>query len=181
MIIITMEDSKFKKIIIILVTALFLLSVFSIGFSAFLYKKITAGNNQGTGQQGQILNNNQSLQPLISQSSQATGFLGFPISKLAKEGDLLKFTMKGHWLLDKDTKFDYINKNDNIQAEIRINTSTVIKTIEFQPSKSGGVQKEETISVNEFNIDSFSSPYLIVFADSAGSLAKEIKVYPKIP
>ncbi len=178
-----------KWIKITAVTGLILALVAIIG-EILIYKKIGGFNGASyvPAQENAQPTTNQIQQNAANESKEtAFGFLGFPISKLVKEGDLSKFKMKGHWLLDKDVKFDYINKTDNIQTEIQLDKNTKIKVFESQIVKNGArTTKEKEISLSDFSIDSFNQPFLVVFPDSVIAspktvLAKEIKVYPKIP
>ena len=179
-----MEDSKFKKIIIVSLVVLFLLSIFSFGSVIFLYKKITSENVSPT----QAVNNqNQSPnveQPINQLAKNATGFLGLPISADKKTpGQTLKtFDIKGHWIFAKNPGFDYVSKTDNEKISVSVYEDT--KILKLAPSKNKGEKPTtQQISFQDFKIDSFTNPYLVIFTESTGTgtpslIAKEIRIFP---
>ncbi|MCR4275597.1 MAG: hypothetical protein NUV83_02480 [Candidatus Wolfebacteria bacterium] len=178
-----MEDSKFKKIIIISLAVLFLLSVFSVGSAIFLYKRITSENVLST----QVVGQNQPpvASELISPfPKNATGFLGLPISADKKTpGQTLKtFDIKGHWIFAKNPGFDYVSKTDSEKINVSVYEDTKILKL-LPPKNKGEKSTTQQISFQDFKIDSFTNPYLVIFTESAEInnlflIAKEIRIFP---
>lgn len=179
-----MEDLKFKKIIIVSLAILFLLSVFSFGSVIFLYKKITSGNISPI----QVVNNqNQSPnaeQPNNQLAKNATGFLGLPIAPAEKvPGQTLKtFNIKGHWIFSENPGFDYVSKTDSEKINVSVYEDTkILKSV--PPKNKGEKPTTQQISFQDFKIDSFTNPYLIIFIEPTGTnipslIAKEIRIFP---
>ncbi len=182
-----MEDSKFKKIIIISLIILFLLSVFSVGSVVFLYKKIALINFSNFSST-QVADQNQPPDMQESQIGQvaknATGFLGLPTgeAKSGVESNLKKFELKGHWIFKDNPGFDYMNKEEKEKVTIIANENTKIYKL-IAPADKNQKPAVQKISFNDFKIESQNNPYLAVFDQSASSsflviLAKEIRIFP---
>jgi len=182
-----MEDPKFKKIIIVSLIVLFLLSVFSFGSVIFLYKKTRSGNvlpTQVVNNQNQSPNAEQPTNQTNQFAKNATGFLGLPTGEVKSETEsyLKKFELKGHWIFKDKPGFDYVSKEEETKVTIIVNENTKILKMITPVDKSQKPTVKE-ISFNDFKIESQKNPYLVIFDQPTSSsflavLAKEIRILP---